>query len=455
MPDQVIIKPPSGYTLDPARVAPPPGYTLDSGAASSPAATPEPTIGDQVVNFGTGALKGLGSTLTNVGSLLTGGSEHFNSPGGEAGASERINAVNEPHGTAQTLGKGAEQAAEFLVPTGMEGKAASLAAEAFPKAARLVAPLARTGVAALGAGALNKAQGGSFGAGALMGAGGSAIGEGIKAVAPKLAETAIGIRKNDRFYGRTPGVGILQDTKGIRPGTVADSANESLGRLTGQLENMADQSKAPASLAPARQVIADAVENAQRQNNPKAIAQLQPFAHQLSTNVTNGLPLAEVQNPRGLLNLKRGFGDAVSTWNPETTKGVTSTGRQAYRALDQELDNAIPGAEPLNQRISSLIPVAKRAESAEHNATLGQRMAGRLAAHTGAATLGGIGAAGGYKEHGVPGAVLGGLLGVAGPELTASPEFRMALARTLHSPVTNNVVRPLVQGAALQATKPK
>ena len=455
MADQVLIKPPSGYTLDKPAPTPPPGYTMDSASSQTPTPAAAPTFGDQVVNFGTGALKGLGSTLTNIGSLMTGGSEHFNSPGGEAGASERINAVNEPHGTAQALGKGAEQAAEFLVPTGLEGKAASVAAEALPKAARFVAPLARTGAAALGAGALNKAQGGSFGAGALMGAGGSAIGEGLKAVAPKLAETAIGIRKNDRFYGRTPGTAILQDTKGIRPGTVADSANESLARFTRQLENMADQSKAPASLIPARKVIADAIENAQRQNNPKAIAQLQPFAHQLSTNVTNGLPLAETQTQSGLLNLKRGFGDAVSTWNPETTKGVTSTGRRAYRALDQELDNGTPGAEPLNQRISSLIPVAKRAESAEHNATIGQRMAGRLAAHTGAATISGLSALGGYRERGLPGAVVGGLAGLAGPELLVSPGFRMAAARTLNSPTIQKGIRPLVQGAVLQADRPK
>ena len=50
---------------------------------------------------------------------------------------------------------------------------------------------------------------------------------------------------------------------------------------------------------------------------------------------------------------------------------------------------------------------------------------------TGALTLGGIGALEGRREGGMPGMVAGGLTGVLAPELIASPEGQMALARTL------------------------
>jgi predicted metal-binding membrane protein len=75
---------------------------------------------------------------------------------------------------------------------------------------------------------------------------------------------------------------------------------------------------------------------------------------------------------------------------------------------------------------------------------------------SGACTIaqGGTGAttaAGGYKEGGVPGAIAGGLTGIVAPELVASPEGQIALARTLYK---MNGLTPLV-GAGLQADRKK
>src|SRR5207302_3936233 len=94
---------------------------------------------------------------------------------------------------------------------------------------------------------------------------------------------------------------------------------------------------------------------------------------------------------------------------------------------DKELDRAVPESEKLNQRISSLIPVAKRGESVDRGASLTQRMADRLKAHTGALTSSVAG--------GLAFGPLGAVGGLAVPELLASPTAQMAGAKALRSPV--------------------
>ncbi len=357
-----------------------------------------------------------------------------------------------PTNTLQRLGGGLEQAAEFLVPGATEEKAAQLATRAIPSASRLIPLTARVGASALGSGLVNASQGGDFGTGAVVGGVGGAIGEGMKAVAPAFAESALGIRKAVRFYGKSPGRAVLEETTGHRPAKDMESARDKVRSLTGQVETMAAQSPRLTTLTPARTVVNDATQTAQSENNPKALAQLQPLIHQLSTNVTNGLPLSSTQSAKGLLNLKRGFGDAVA-WSPEMTKSVNAVGKRAYHALDQEFDKAVPGAADMNQRVSSLIPVIKRAESAEHGAPVAQRIVHRLAAHTGAATLAGLGGVQGYREGGVPGAVTGAIGGLVIPELIATPTGQMAVARSLASPKTHRVLLPLVRGTGLQADR--
>lgn len=142
-----------------------------------------------------------------------------------------------PANTTQAISKGVGDAAQFFIPGGAEEKLATMAPRAFRPAARIAA-------AALGSGTVNKAQGGGFGTGALMGAGGQVVGQGLKAMAPAIAEGALNIRKLDRAYGKgggSIGRAILDETRGIRPGTVAASAEERLGELNPQLNAAADR----------------------------------------------------------------------------------------------------------------------------------------------------------------------------------------------------------------------
>lgn len=408
--------------------------------------------GDTAKDVFTGVGKGLASTANNLGHIVYPDwlAKHITG----TPSAEQQESYFAPKNTAESIGKGVEQVGEFMVPGGAEERGAAKLAEMAPKLGKFAKPLAHMATSALSGGAVNTAQGGSPITGAAMGAGGQVIGQGLKAMAPAIAEGALNIRKLDRAYGKGSGnIGraILNETRGIRPGTIAESAEERLGDLNPQLNAAADRATMSASLKPARQSISDAVDTATKQGERTTFGQLQPMATHLDKTMFN-LPIPSDITPRELLDLKRGFGNEfIHRWNPETMTGVKGTAAKTYHAMGQEFNRTVPEAKELNSRISNLIPVAKRAASAEMNAPTVQRAVNRFAAHTGALTGAGIGGTLGYKEGGVPGAVAGGLTGVLAPELIASPEGEMAVARLLNK---SSSLKPLV-GAGAQLTRKK
>jgi hypothetical protein len=499
---------------------------------STPSTTPaQPssvgsTFSDLVAGAGKGAAGGLDLLNRGIDKVL---------PQSMRTSPERLQQQQQfmqPHNATQEVGKGLENAAEFAVPIGgPEGK------------------VARLGLEALRGGAVNKAQGGSFGAGAAMGGAGEGIAQGLKAVAPAWAESALNIRKTDRAYKPAGAIGktILNDTRGVRPGTVAESAQGSLNQLNPQLDAAAraadvrptppisgrlqapqyevplshpqnststqgglfDAESRPAhgvtiispagretmhpqylsggahpemsgrtappkgtlltrdpdvaragganipppgtevpyagaSLTPAKSVLRQAAGKATQQNEPTTYKQLQPMMQHLSQNRITGEPIGNTVGAHDLLNLKRGFGNEfIHNWNPETMTGVKGTAGQTYHQLGQEFNRVVPEAQGLNSKISNLIPVAKRGESAELNAPTSQRIASRMLAHTGALTGLVGGSAAGYQHGGAMGALIGGAAGLAGPEMMFSPTGQMITARALNS----GAVRPLIRGA--------
>ena len=305
------------------------------------------------------------------------------------------------------------------------------------------------------------------------------IGKGMMRVAEPLAETSLGIRNVDRAYGRTPGRAALDETTGVRPGTVASQAQNRLGDINSELEGVVGGSNAPVSLKPTRDLILDEIQKAQARNSTITPPRLQPMlkmlnepepgfagqtqyppgantpitiSHQPSPIV--GAPpkpvisygaqpaqvVAETQNPASALGLKRQFSqDFIRNWSPATdTKGQLGVARQAYRSQADQLHRAVPESADLDERSSSLIPVADRAEMKDLNAGPLARIAGRFGAHTGALAGGLYGA----SQYGIPGA----LAGLAIPEMLADPTAQMVAARglnaggkVLQSPV---VIRP-------------
>ena len=184
-------------------IDPPAGATPASTDTQTETPSMLSTIGGGIANFGKGVVKGGMNTIRGLGnmeakipslkSLMPGDVQDYLGPEGEK--------MNATHGTMQGIGKGVEQAGEFMLPGGAEEKLAA-------KAPAMLRPLARIAASALSSGAVNKVQGGNFGTGAALGAGGAAIGQGLKAAAPIVAETALGIPKAARAFGKTPGAAI-------------------------------------------------------------------------------------------------------------------------------------------------------------------------------------------------------------------------------------------------------
>lgn len=412
------------------------------------AAVGPPTLSG-LKSLGTGALKGIDSSISSADEFAR---KHlpafFTNTGMGFGKPQDLEAqksAQKPSNDIESLGKGVEQAGEFMLPGLGEEKAGAAAGK--------FAPLAKVGYNALTTGAINKAQGGDFGIGAATGAGGSAIGQGFAAMAPKLAESAIGITKADRGFSKNPGSAIINDTKGIRPSTIERTSQGKIDELSPQIESAAQASPNTANLQPARDVVAGAQGKAVARNAAGTHGQLQPMSDFLSHRFDTGASIPSQVNPSELLDLRRGFNDEFGHWNPDTLPGVSGTGRQAYHALTDEFHRAVPGTEELDSRISNLIPVVKRAESTDRGAPLIQRTAGRVAAHTGALAGAGFGAAEGRREGGLPGMIVGGTAGLLAPELLATPEGRMIAARTMANPTGRAVIGAPIKGAALQMNR--
>lgn len=412
-----------------------------------------------VANLGEGASRGLENTL--------GGIERFAeqpAPTDRASRSLLYRALHPmvpqvlqiksqpPEGTAQKIGYGAEQAAEFLAPGGLEKKGAEEVAAHLPMLGKLAEPAARIGTSALSSGLVNKAQGGSFTGGSLTGGGFGAAGEAARSVAPSLAESALGVTRRMRGFGKTPGAAALGEIKGIKPTTVAANSQEKLSQLTSELESLTANSKVPASTDPAIKVIDGEQMKAIKQNNRVKYQMLHDIREQLTKEFSTGNPIPNKVPASKILDLKRGIGDLETTWNPEQRGGMKPVIRQVYNALDKELDRTVPGADKINQRISSLIPVAQRAESQGRGAEMSQRIAHRLAAHTGSLAGTGMGSYFGYREGGPKGALIGGTVGLAVPELLASPTVQMMGARALKSPTSARLGRA---GASLLLPRSK
>lgn len=433
-----------------------------AGGTPPPLTTPKPDlqkvslipgavsdIGHNLLDFYTGAGRGFASTANNLGKPVFPDvlARKLNMPVPTAQQQQSYFAPKTP---AETIGKGAEQVGEFMLPGAGEERLASMA----PRALR---PVARLGLGALSSGGVNKLQGGDFTTGAVAGGAGSAVGQGLKAVAPSLAESALRVRGNQRLFGRTVGDAILNDTgRAVRPESIGRNAGATIARLTPELD-AADQASAArgdvGSLIPARQRVGGIISGHNANRAVNTAAEVQPIANFLDRDALTGLRLAPTQPAPSLRALKRGLNeDYIGKWSLEQPAAQKGAARQAYGALNDELHRISPETAPIDQRISSLVPVRQQGERVATSASIPQRVMGRISAHTGALASGvGIGGAAGYHEGGWPGAFIGGLGGLVVPELMASPEAQMIAARGLYA--TGNL-RPVV-GGALQLTRPK
>jgi hypothetical protein len=353
----------------------------------------------------------------------------------------------QPSNTAQTIGGIGEQAGEMAVTGAPLRAGAEALAAKLPFLTKYFAPVARIGAEALNTGMSAATHGQPVGQSAGIGAAGGAVGEAFSAVAPPLVRKALSIGGKDVKYGQTPAQAILENTSGIRPATIARQAGQKASGVTRQMESgIADATQRTMSgqagmisTDPAHQVLDDALSSAPR-NATAYKAKVSSLRDLLNLDDTGRREFT----PDEILEMKRGIGNEISSWDSTARRNVTPVTKRLYRALDTQLDAAAPGNAELNQQIGSLITGSKRAE-----ATAGRRsgVVTQLLARGVPATAGG---ALGYAEGGRKGAVVGAAAG----SLLATPAGQMALARLMKAGLPEMLARGLVSSGFGQEVQP-
>lgn len=257
------------------------------------------------------------------------------------------------------------------------------------------------------------------------------VGSGLKKGAVPVMESGLGVRAIDRGYGKTPGLLALEETSGVTPGAVGRTGRASLNRIGSGIEQAVDGPGPNGSLQPALDTVDNRIAEAGRGNNPAP--EVKEFRSTLTTpdpafqgNVTPSGEIATDQPASELWRMKKEFVKKHASYGQlKPTGDEGGTARQVVHDLGQSLVSARPEIADLNQRYSSLLPAVERAEQTDLNAGVVQNGLARLAAH---GSAGIAGAALGYTQAGIPGAIAGAF----GPAAIASPVTRIAAARALY-----------------------
>lgn len=260
-----------------------------------------------------------------------------------------------------------------------------------------------------------------------------AAGGAAKGIAKPLVKSALRLPGKTERYGATPATAALEETSGITPTAVRESATQRLAALNDELKALARASGDQADLTAARQVVAREIAEVERANG--SAADLLPMQKQLNEAqpgfggaVTPSGDVAAKQDPLQFLAMKRQFGDDFTKFDAAVPlkDSTRQVGNKAYHQLSTEFNRAVPGAQPVNQKIQSLAPVKEGAQRAEEGAGGVQRSIDRGTRPTGglAATLFAL------HEKGIFGAAAV----MAAQEMLASPTAKMAAARSLYGP---------------------
>jgi hypothetical protein len=124
------------------------------------------------------------------------------------------------------------------------------------------------------------------------------------------------------------------------------------------------------------------------------------------------------QTPTDFRAIKTQFGDDFTKFDAAVPMKSTArkVGNKAYHELSTEFNKAVPGAQPINQRLQGLIPASEAAQRADEINGPTQRAINRLTRPTGGAL----------------GAIIGGPAVLAAQETLASPTAKMAAARGMY-----------------------
>lgn len=255
-------------------------------------------------------------------------------------------------GIGEGIGRYGAQGLEFMAPGGAEERAAGMIGGALRSAPGLVRGTAELLPAAVSSGAVSALQGTGFAPGAALGAVGGMAGKALEAGGAGMATRAAGVTEKQLKYGAKPAEEIL-GLRGIRPGTIRQSAQTEAGNLTRELESKIDASGATVDFTPAKQALDKAINKAADQRDLATFSHLQPLADQLA-GIPDKLPAREA------LDAKRGLGSLADFQSGSAvTKPAKAAARQVYHAADESIDRAVPEANALDDRIHSLVTIAQ------------------------------------------------------------------------------------------------
>lgn len=289
---------------------------------------------------------------------------------------DKLDEMKTAHNTAQRVGKGIEQTAEFLIPAGGEAALAGEFARLIPKAA----PIAGIAASALGSGLVNKYQGQSFGEGALWGAGGHIASDAIKKAAPYLAAKAIDSTlfqgaRHAATDGKDIGEAILKKTTGIDPARVVDQAKALLAHYKGALKNAAENSSALIDLDAVRSKLKPFLSESAWGNHKGSIDHIRTILDQLSTRYVSGAPIPPHVSADEALGLKSGLEKLAREWGATGEDHHGQVLKAVQNALHEKLADALPEFKALQQKISAIRPVATASGNKGFSEALGTQIA--------------------------------------------------------------------------------
>lgn len=282
------------------------------------------------------------------------------------------------------------------------------------------------------------------------------VGAAVKATAKPFVKSALGLPGKAERHGATPATAALEHTKGLTPEAIKESAVAQLNTLGAELENLARTSRGAPDLTAARKVIADAIDEVARSNgSPDELIRMREQLTKAKPGfqgiVTQAGDIAPVQYPTDFLSLKRQFGKDWTKFdaNIPLKSDTRKVGNQAYHEMSTEFNREVPGAQPINQKMQSLVPVKEGAQRAGERVGPLERSVDRATRPTGGMlpTLFGM-------QAGGPAVALAVL---AMQEGLSSPTVKMAIARSLFgagkgvkSPATSRTLNTLgVAGEAV------
>lgn len=302
-------------------------------------------------------------------------------------------ALTTPEGTAQKVGFGAEQIGEFFIPGGAATKAGKVAQEAkilsklpnfVKKGAEL---LARAGTEAATTGGITALQGGSeediksvAGISAALPIAGAVTGKVTAPIkkylseklAPRMINSILRPAAKEFSFGKNPGLGVAKEglTAKTREGLLKQisSKKQVLGQEIDNLLTTQGKEKT-IDVTKLLTPLDEAMEQAVKSGEQVLYNRLQGVKDGLTKTfkATDGKIEASgtrnlVLSPKEVAQLKREIGNSAKWTGQAFDNEVNQVRVGLYRALNDAVEEAVPGAKQLQQRYANMLSAEKSLE---------------------------------------------------------------------------------------------